>query len=195
MDVTHPDPEARAVTRTIARSWWVFLVTGILWLLIAMVVLRFDLTSVASVGVLLGVILLGAGVNEFFTMTMRDVVWKWVHAVMGVLFVIGGVWAFIHPIGAFYELASILGLLLALKGGLDIAGAAMMKDLSDLWWLGLIIGVFELLLAFWVSQQFFAPRAILIVTWVGFMCLFRGIGEIVLAFELRRAARELERAV
>jgi uncharacterized membrane protein HdeD (DUF308 family) len=126
---------------------------------------------------------------------MRNVSWRWIHGIMGVLFVIGGAWATIHPIGAFYELASILGLLLALKGGLDIAGAAMTKDVSDLWWLGLVVGVVELLLAFWVSQQVSAPRAILIITWVGFLCLFRGIGEIVLAFELRQVANRFEQGL
>jgi len=102
------------------------------------------------------------------------------------LFVLGGIWAFVHPIGAFYELASVLGFVLVLKGGMDIAIAAATKDLNDLWWLGLIVGLLEVLLAFWVSQQMFTPRAILIITWVGFAALFRGVGEIVLAFELRR---------
>ncbi len=69
----------------------------------------------------------------------------------------------------------------------------MQKDVSELWWLGLIVGVLELLLGFWASQQFFAPRAILIVTWVGFAALFRGISEIVIAFELRRANKTFNR--
>jgi len=33
--------------------WWLFLVTGIGWLLVSLIVLRFNITSVASVGVLL----------------------------------------------------------------------------------------------------------------------------------------------
>jgi uncharacterized membrane protein HdeD (DUF308 family) len=189
MDVT--GSAQRAVLREVARAWWWFLVTGILWLLIAVVVLRFDLTSVASVGALLGVVLLLAGLNGFLTMSMRAAGWKWLNAAMGIVFLVGGTWAFVHPIGAFYELASILGFVLVLKGGLDIGISAATKDVSDLWWLGLIVGILEVLLGFWVSQQFFAPRAILIITWVGFACLFRGFGEIVLAFELRRAGRDL----
>ena len=174
------------VAHRAAGAWWFFLVTGVLWLLVAVTVLRFELSSVASVGVLLGSVLLLGGVNEFMTMSMRGAGWKWVHAAMGALFVLGGIWAFVHPIGAFYELASILGFVLVLKGGMDIAIAAATQDLNDLWWLGLIIGLFEILLAFWVSQQMFAPRAILIITWIGFAALFRGVSEIVMAFELRR---------
>jgi uncharacterized membrane protein HdeD (DUF308 family) len=191
MQTTHTTADRSA--RQVAGAWWWFLVTGVLWLLIAITVLRFDLTSVAAVGALLGAVLLLAGVNEFLTMSMRGSSGlRWLHAAMGVVFVLGGIWAFVHPIGAFYELASILGFVLVLKGGLDIALSVAMKDQNDVWGLGLAVGVLEVLLGFWVSQQFFAPRAILIVTWVGFAALFRGIGEIVLAFQLRRVARTPE---
>jgi hypothetical protein len=46
------------------------------------------------------------------------------------------------------------------------------------------------LLGFWASQQFFQARAALILIWVGFFALFRGFGEIVMAFAVRRAGRE-----
>jgi uncharacterized membrane protein HdeD (DUF308 family) len=49
--------------------WWLFLVTGIAWLLISLIVLRFDVTSIAAVGALLGVIFLMAmfrGFTEIF---------------------------------------------------------------------------------------------------------------------------------
>lgn len=183
----------RAVTREIAGNWWWFLVTGVAWLLISVIVLRFNLASIASVGTLLGAVLLVSGVNEFMLLWLRNAGWKWIHGLLGVVFLIGGVWALIHPIGAFYELASILGFLLILKGSMDIVGSVLQKDISDLWWLGLIVGILELLLGFWASQQFFAARAILILTWVGFAALFRGISEIVIAFELRHAKNALER--
>jgi uncharacterized membrane protein HdeD (DUF308 family) len=186
------DRASKMGARTASGMWWLFLVTGILWLLISVIVLRFNITSVASVGVLLGVILLFAGVNEFMALGLRDAGWKWMHGLLGVLFIIGGIWAFVHPIGAFYELASILGFLLVLKGTMDVVLSVIQRQVSELWWLGLIVGIFELLLGFWASQQFFAPRAILILTWVGFAAMFRGIGEIVLAFELRRAGRRID---
>ena len=170
--------------------WWLFLVTGVAWLLISLIVLRFNITSITTVGALLGVILIMAGANEFALMGARPA-WRWLHAILGVLFIGGGVWAFIHPADAFYELAAILGFLLLLKGALDISVAVMTKELNDLWWLGLIVGVVEILLAFWVSQQFFAPRAALILLWVGFAAMFRGFTEIFLAFEIRRASKEL----
>ena len=181
--------ETRAA-RAMTGAWWLFLVTGILWLLIALVVLRFNITSIAAVGALLGAVFLIAGVNEFMRLSSVEG-WKWLHVLLGVLFIGGSIWAFVHPIGAFYELAALLGFLLLFKGIFDIAFAVMTKEANELWWLGLVVGILEVVLAFWASQQYFAPRAALILIWVGFMAMFRGIGEIVLAFQLRKAGKDL----
>lgn len=178
--------EAREAVGEASGTWWLFLITGIAWLLLSVIVLRFNITSIAAVGALLGVVFIAAGANEFMVMALRDMGWKWLHGILGVIFIIGGIWAFVHPIDAFYELAAILGFLLIFKGTLDIISSVIQKEVSTLWWLGLITGVLELLLGFWASQQYFAPRAALILIWVGFFALFHGIGEIVMAFELRR---------
>jgi uncharacterized membrane protein HdeD (DUF308 family) len=173
--------------------WWLFLITGIAWLLISLILLRFDITSIAAVGVLLGVIFLMAGVNEFAIMGGQRS-WRWLHGALGVLFIVGAIWAFIHPADAFYELAAILGFLLLLKGSIDISVAVMTKEVNDLWWLGLVVGIFEVFLAFWASQQYFAPRAALILLWVGFFAMFRGFTEIFLAFAARKESKEMAAA-
>ena len=51
----------RMIVREWACYWWVFLVSGILWLLIAWMVLRLNATSIATVGLLLGVVFLLSG--------------------------------------------------------------------------------------------------------------------------------------
>jgi uncharacterized membrane protein HdeD (DUF308 family) len=42
----------------LAGPWWVLLLTGIAWLIISVIVLRFRMTSVATIGVLMGVVFL-----------------------------------------------------------------------------------------------------------------------------------------
>ena len=175
---------ARAALWRLAGPWWLFLVTGIAWLIIAVMVLRFTPASVNTVGVLMGVLFLLGGFNEFLIAAMRRT-WRWAHVVMGVLFVAGAIWAFARPFNAFWALASVLGLLLIFKGTLDIIAAVFTKDVNSSWWLGLVAGILEIVLGFWASQQEFPAQGALLLLWVGFFALFRGISEIVIGFGLR----------
>jgi uncharacterized membrane protein HdeD (DUF308 family) len=168
--------------RTQTMPWWLFLITGIAWLLIAMVVLRFNISSIATVGVLLGALFLAAAINEFFMSSVVDT-WRWAHIILGVLFVFGSLWGFFRPIDAFWALASVLGFLLVLQGSMTLIASVMAK--GPLWGLGMTVGILEILLGFWASQQYFPARATLILIWVGFMALFRGVGQIAFAFALR----------
>jgi uncharacterized membrane protein HdeD (DUF308 family) len=186
--------EIRREATGFAKNWWLFLITGLAWLLIAVIVLRFNITSVATVGILLGAMFLAAAINEFLASTTISGGWKWVHIALGVLFILGSLWGFIEPIETFYALASVLGFLLVLMGTMHVVGAVLSRDTNPLWWLGLTVGILEILLAMWVSQQFYDARAALILLWVGFMALFRGISEIVMAFELHHAKKSLETA-
>ena len=49
----------RAGLARLVGPWWMLLLTGIAWLIIAMVVLRFTTTSVVTIGVLMGAVFLG----------------------------------------------------------------------------------------------------------------------------------------
>ena len=185
---TRMGASGRSALWRLAGPWWLFLVTGIAWLIIAVMVLRFTPASINTVGVLMGVLFLLAAFSEFFDSAMRHS-WRWAHVVMGILFLVGSIWAFARPFNAFWALASVLGLLLIFKGTLDIIAAIMTKEVNPSWWLGLVTGILELVLGFWASQQQFPARGALLLLWVGFFALFRGISEIVIGFELRSRQR------
>jgi len=175
----------------VAGLWWVFLVTGIAWLVISLLVLRFNETSVDTVGLILGLVFLGAAINEFVLFGLVRSGWRVFHLVLALVFVAGSIYCFVSPQDAFWELASVLGLLLILMGSFQIVAAILSRESSEVWWLGLVVGIIELLLGFWASQQFYPARAALILLWVGFFALFRGITEIVTAFSIRSAGRQL----
>jgi len=177
---------ARATFWRAVGPWWMLLLTGIAWLIIAVIVLRFDLVSVTAVGLLLGAMFLVGALDEFMIASSRAR-WRWAHVVMGILFVAGAIWAFLTPFGAFWALAAILGLLLILSGSFHIITSIHARDVSCAWWLGLIAGILETFIGFWASQQIVPAQAALLLVWLGLLALFRGIFEIVLAFELRTA--------
>jgi uncharacterized membrane protein HdeD (DUF308 family) len=188
-----------AAVQNATGYWWVFLVSGILWLIVAWIVLRMNETSVAAVGVLLGVVFLFAAISEVgAAMIVRGgwAVWHWI---MAVIFFLGALWGFIEPVNTFFALASVLGLILILYGGFEIALAIASHGVNPYWWLNLIVGILLILLAFWVSGSdrvyALAQRSFLILFWVGFFALFKGFSQIFLAFSLRHAGKEVAAAM
>jgi uncharacterized membrane protein HdeD (DUF308 family) len=124
--------------------------------------------------------------SELLIASMRQR-WRWAHVLMAILFLFAALWSFASPFSAFWALATIFGLLLVFRGSLDLVTSISSRDILPAWWLGMTAGVLEILLGFWVSQQEFPARALLLLIWVGFFALFRGFSEIILAFELRAA--------
>jgi uncharacterized membrane protein HdeD (DUF308 family) len=177
---------ARAGLARLAGPWWIFLLTGIGWLILAWIALRFAPASIPTVGVLLGVYFLVATINEFFIAAVMPS-WRWLHVLMGIIFAFGAGWSFARPYNAFWALASILGLLLIFQGTFYIITSVSTRDVNSMWWLGLVVGILEILLGFWASQQYRPVQGALLLIWVGFFALFRGISEIVIAFQLRHA--------
>jgi uncharacterized membrane protein HdeD (DUF308 family) len=188
--------EVRTLVREAARYWWIPLLTGVGWLIVAWLVLRLNQTSITTVGVLIGIVLIAAGVNEAALAAFVPGGWKVWHIIMAVIFLLGGLWALIRPVNTFFALASVLGLVLILYGSFEIARSIASRALNPFWWIGLIVGILLILLAFWVSGSDrvyqLRQRAYLILFWVGFMALFKGISQIILAFGIRHAGRQAD---
>ena len=165
------------------EHWWVFLLAGIAWLFFAMLVLQFDIDSVEAIGIAAGIVMIVAGVNEFAAaFLIRG--WAWLRVLLGFLFVFGGVTALAWPGLTFLSLARILAWFLLFKGTFDIVASLMSRREFELWWLGLISGILELFIAFW-AVGYTGRAASLLVLWVGFSALMRGITEVILAFHVK----------
>lgn len=184
----------RAGVARLVGPWWAFLLTGIAWLVISMVVLRFNTSSAFTIGILMGVVFLGAMVNEFLIASVWAP-WRWARVLMGIVFLVGAVWAFISPLDAFWTLATAIGLLFVLQGALVLITSIESRLVNSVWWLGVVAGVIEILLGFWASQQVITARAALLIFYVGFLALFRGITEIVLAFQFKAVQDRLSPTV
>jgi uncharacterized membrane protein HdeD (DUF308 family) len=169
-----------------AAPWWLLLLTGIAWLIITVVVLRFSIASAATIGLLVGAVFLAAMAGEFLLASVRPN-WGWAHALLGLLFLGGAIWAFIDPFGTFWSLAAVIGLLLFLQGAFVLITSIESRTINSVWWLGMISGILEIIIGFWASQQAQPARALLLIIWVGLFAMFRGITDIVLAFELKSA--------
>jgi uncharacterized membrane protein HdeD (DUF308 family) len=169
------------------QGWvWFLLGAGILWLILAYFVLQFSYSSIGAIAALTGVVLFLAAITEFAFMFVLPS-WRWVHALLGVLFVFGGVWAFTYPGETFGTIAVLFGWYLLFKGTFDIIFAIMMHPMP-LWWMTMIVGFLEIGLAFWCIG-YPGRSAALLVLWIGLGALLRGIGTLFAAGRLHHALR------
>ncbi|MBB5870184.1 uncharacterized membrane protein HdeD (DUF308 family) [Allocatelliglobosispora scoriae] len=179
-----------ATGRQAGKWWWVFLITGVLWLILSLIILRFNAASIATVATLFGCVAIAAGVNEFVIASVTTS-WRWLHIALGVLFVITGVICLFNPGNTFWALASLMGWFLLFKGTFDIVTSVLTRKVNELWWLGLIAGILEIMIAFWAAGGF-GRKAILLLVWASVAAMFRGITEIVTAFRLRSESKDGE---
>jgi uncharacterized membrane protein HdeD (DUF308 family) len=181
--------EIQEARREMADKWWLFLVTGILWLFFSLMVLQFDLESVAAIGYLAGFAFIVAGLNEFMIIAaVRG--WRWLHAALGVLFVITGFGALAWPGRTFLVLANLVAWFLLFKGTFDVIIAFATRG-QELWWVLLVVGILNIVIAFWAAG-YPGRSAVFLILWVGISALTRAFTELVLAFQLRSMKKTIE---
>jgi len=172
------------------KHWWVFLITGIAWLFLSLILFRFDITSAKSIGILAGIIFIIAGLFEFLmVMVVRSGWWKAVNAILGVLLIVGGILSFIHPKNTFVAIASITGFMFLFVGILDIIVA--LSNRVGVWWIRLVVGIVCVGLGFWAEGDF-NRSATLLIAWVGAFALLRGITHFLIAFSIRGVHEDLQ---
>jgi uncharacterized membrane protein HdeD (DUF308 family) len=179
------DAELRAAAGQIGDLWWLWLVAGIAWIIIALTILQFDAASITTVGVLIGIMFLLSGFQQFMVGAMAPAL-KWLWYLFGVLFLVAGVIALFNPEDTFAALADILGFLFLLVGVFWTVQAFVERDTNELWWLGLISGILMIILAFWTGGQFFIDKAYLLLVFAGIWALLHGVTDIVKAFMVRK---------
>ena len=174
-----------SATKALTALWWLWLIAGIAWIVIALVILQFDQASVTTVGVLIGFMFILSAFQQF---AFGSLAGGWLQVVMwlfGILFLIAGVISLISPENTFAALADILGFLFLLVGVFWIIQAFVDRPVNELWWLGLISGVAMVILAFWTSGQFFITKAYTLLVFAGVWALLQGVTDIIRAFQVR----------
>jgi uncharacterized membrane protein HdeD (DUF308 family) len=172
------------------RHWWLLLVTGVAWIVIAIVILRFNYATVAAIAVLFGVFSFVAAANEVMVGAVSSKGWRILHWLLAVLFVAVGFFAFFRPEDTFVGLAAIMSFYFVFRGAFDIA-MALAGSRTPGWWLLLIVGLAELAIGFWAAGSWKASVVVL-VSWVAAGALLFGVGQIASAFVVRRVGRGAE---
>jgi uncharacterized membrane protein HdeD (DUF308 family) len=187
---THAGPvegATKAGQRLLARTlppWWLLLLTGISWVLVSLILLRFDYTSVYAISLLFGFVAIAAGIAEIGITFIVDGWWKLLNGVLAVAYIAAGVIAFIHPGDTFAALAAVFSFVLVLAGVFDVIMSISARKEIEVWWLQLIGGIIEIALGFWAAG-YWGRSEILLVAWAAAFTLIRGVRDVVYAFRIR----------
>ena len=174
----------------IASYWWIELLIGVLWVVIAVVILKFNHASVTTVGILTGIMFLVFAAEDFL-IAYLDRRGRWLWAIFGVLLTAAGIVSLVHPRNTFAGFADILGFVFLLIGTLWMFQAFAERPINSLWWVTLISGVLMLGLAFWVSGQYFLTRAATLLVFAGIWAMTNGVIAIIRAFQIREVGQAL----
>jgi uncharacterized membrane protein HdeD (DUF308 family) len=174
----------------LAGAWWISIISGVAWIVAALVILQFDRASITTVGIIVGIMFVVAGLQQLYLAFVADSL-RWLWAIFAALFLISGVICFINPKSTFAGLADILGFLFLTVGVWWTIRAFIERPVNPLWWLTLVAGVLMTITAFWTSGQFFIDKAYILLVFAGVWALMQGVTDIVRAFAIRSLRDQL----
>jgi len=181
-------PDTAEAAREITSVWWLWLVTGVAWIIASIVILQFNTASIATIGVIVGCMFLFSAVQQLVLAAVTDSM-RWLSIVFGVLLGVCGLVALFNPADTFAGLADVLGFLFLTVGVWWIVRAFVER--GPLWWLGLVSGILMLVMAFWSSGQFFLEKAYVLLVFSGIWALMHGVTDILRAFAVRSIHNQL----
>jgi len=146
-------------------------------------VFQVDERSVHAIAIVLGLTCAGAALFELLEIPAANGWWRLARLALAVGFGVISVLCFVHPGNSFKALSTIFAFYLLLRGIFDVTVAIVVRG-RPLWWLTLLIGAVQILLAFWAAGNF-GNKAFLLIVWVGASALAHGVLQIVRGFELR----------
>ena len=171
-----------------SRFWWLLPVTGVAWIVLSIVILRFDYTTVAAVAVLFGVYCLVAAATQIAIGAVSSSTgWRIAHGLLAALLVVVAVVSLANLGATFVTLAAIISFYFVFRGSFDIVMAFAGSVVSG-WWVLLICGLIELGIGFWAAGSW-TNSVVALVAWVAAAALVHGIGEIALGFQIHQGRR------
>jgi uncharacterized membrane protein HdeD (DUF308 family) len=179
-----------AEAESLAATWWVYLLAGIVSLVFGAVILSVD-WGIDSLAAFIGVLFILQGL-AWLIMKPLDDGDRRTNVVAGLLGAGAGLALLVWPDKGLYLVAVFVGVWIVVSGVIHVVGAIVNRHAPH-WWLVLVLGLVEIPIGIWALRRPGMTLAILI-TLVGIWAIVTGVWQCMIAFELRKLPRRLRPA-
>ena len=181
--------DERAVAEAYARSWWLWLVAGILWLLLGFVVLSLRPVSISVCVILIAVAFWLGGVTLYAFAMVLTGGWRWTAIIFGTLAIVAGIVALVWSEPTLVVISIFVAWYLLIRGTFDVVMALSHTNVRG-WWMPFIAGLIGIVLGAWAIGN--PDRSVLlIISIIGIWSIFKGAADLVAAFEYRNLKEDL----
>ncbi|HEY7706983.1 MAG TPA: DUF308 domain-containing protein [Gaiellaceae bacterium] len=179
-----------AEAESLAATWWLYLVAGIVSLVFGALILAVD-WGVDSLAAFIGTLFILQGVAWLMTRSL-DGGDRTANVVAGLVGAGAGLALLIWPDAGLYVLAAFIGVWIVVSGVLHVVGAIVNRHAPH-WWLVLALGLVEIPIGIWALRRPGLTLAV-IVTLAGVWAIVTGVWQIMMAFEVKNLPRRLRAA-
>ena len=189
MAVVVVDVDERAVAEAYADKWWVFLVSGILWLLLGFIVLSLRPASISVTVILIAVAFWLGGITQFALALVLEGGWRWLAIIGATLAIAAGIAALVWPEPTLVVISVFVAWYLLIRGIFDVCMALSHTHVHG-WWMPLIAGLIGIVLGAWAIGN--PDRSVLLlVSIIGIWAIFKGAADLVASFSYHSLKKEL----
>ncbi len=139
-----------------------------------------------STAIVLSILIILAGIIHLTTGPVAGsfggYLWR---TLVGIVYIIGGIWLFMHPVLGLVSFTFVLGIVFVIEGFLAIISFFPVRQAAGSGWL-LFDGLVTLLLAFLILKHWPSSAAWAIATIVGVNLLISGISRLMTLLAVRR---------
>jgi uncharacterized membrane protein HdeD (DUF308 family) len=177
---------ADALSTTLKRVTWLAIVWAVIFILCGIISLMLPVVAGISTAIVLSILIIIAGVVHLTTGPISGsfggYLWR---TLVGIVYIIGGIWLFMHPVMGLISFTFVLGIIFVIEGFLAIISFFSARKTTGSAWL-LFDGIITLLLAFLILDRWPSSASWAIATIVGVNLLISGITRLMALLAVRR---------
>src|SRR5580704_3433215 len=177
---------ADTLSSTVKRVTGLAILWAVILIICGIIALSLPMIAGISTAIVISVLIIVSGVIHLTTAavagSLGGYLWR---TLVGIVYIIGGIWLFMHPVLGLISFTFVLGIMFAVEGFLAIISFFAVRKTAGSGWV-LFDGVITVLLALFILRHWPSSAAWAIATIVGVNLLISGITRLMALLAVRR---------